>query len=370
LQVTEWGDAPRALVTGASGFIGSHLLRHLAGAGWETAVLLRPAAAEAFAATQARSAVYPITGRTADVVRAVAEFEPQTVFHLASLFLGSHTSAQVEPLISANILFGAQLLEAMHLAGVRRLVNAGTLWQNYHSPTYRPANLYAATKQAFEDIVAYYAGAARIRAVTLRLCDSYGPGDRRRKLIPLLLASLRSGESLPMSPGEQVVDLAHVDDICRAFVHAAGSLGDSAGSLGESAGSLGDDDRDPAATVYAISGGQRRTLREVAATLEEAAGARLPVQFGALPYREREVMSPWTGPALPGWKPQVKLLDGLKALVRAEACEGAWNPQTLRRPGAVSQPLWLEPLSRCDPFPAARAASDAAPGMAPAAKAP
>jgi len=306
--VTARGGAPRALVTGASGFIGSHLLRHLTESGWETAVLLRPAAAEAFAARQAPCAIYPITGQTADVVRAVAEFQPEVVFHLASLFLGSHTSAQLEPLISANILFGAQLLEAMHLAGVRRLVNAGTLWQNYDSATYRPANLYAAAKQAFEDILAYYADAAQVRAITLRLCDSYGPGDRRRKLIPLLLENLRSGELLAMSPGEQVVDLAHVDDICRAFLHAAAILGGP--------------DRDPAPAVYAISGGERRTVCEVAATLEEVAGARLSVQFGALPYREREVMSPWTGPALPGWRPQITLHDGLRDLLSVHADAG------------------------------------------------
>jgi nucleoside-diphosphate-sugar epimerase len=103
-----------------------------------------------------------------------------------------------------------------------------------------------------------------------------------------------------------------VGDICRAFLHAAAILRE-----------YDSDPAQPAAAVYAISGGQRRTLREVAATLEEAAGARLSVQFGALPYREREVMTPWIGPALPGWKPQIKLLDGLKALLDVNACEGA-----------------------------------------------
>ena len=189
----------------------------------------------------------------------------------------------------------------MKLAKVTALINTGTSWQNSSGDSYDPVNLYAATKQAFEDILSYYTRAAGIEALTLRLFDSYGPGDKRRKILRLLLECLRTGEPLAMSPGEQVLDLVHVDDICRAFLRAAELLPEK-----------------PATRVYAVSGGQRRTLRQVVATLEEAAGRRIPVQFGAVPYRKREVMNPWVGPLLPGWEPQVDLLTGFKKLLASE----------------------------------------------------
>lgn len=207
----------RALVTGATGFLGRHLVRHLHADGWEVAVLTR---------TQSQSSNAPppsflYTGQTAEVMRAVADFRPDTVFHLASLFLVQHTAEQIEPLISSNVLLGTQLLEAMRAAGVHSLVNAGTAWQNFAGDAYLPVNLYASTKQAFEDILLYYVETGGVRAVTLKLFDSYGPDDTRRKLLRLLLDCLRSGEPLGMSGGEQVLDLVHVDDICRAFLRAA-----------------------------------------------------------------------------------------------------------------------------------------------------
>ena len=191
----------------------------------------------------------------------------------------------------------------MRAAGTPALVNAGTAWQNYDGDAYLPVNLYAATKQAFEDILLYYTETAPLRAITLKLYDSYGPGDTRRKLLRILLDCHRTSEPLGMSGGEQVLDLAHVDDICAAFLHAA---------------TLAHDPQQPHNTAYAVSGGQRRTLREVVQTLESVTGHTLPITWGARPYRDREVMLPWTGPSLPGWHPSISLPEGLRALLAAE----------------------------------------------------
>lgn len=283
----------RALVTGSTGFIGTHLVRHLHAAGWTVATLSRRPAENAF--------LY--TGQTTEVMDALETFQPTVVFHLASLFLAQHIPDQVEPLISANILLGTQLLEAMRAAGTPALVNAGTAWQNYDGGAYLPVNLYAATKQAFEDILLYYTETAPLRAVTLKLYDSYGPRDTRRKLLRILLDCHRTSEPLGMSGGEQTLDLAHVDDICSAFLHAA---------------TLALDPEQPRNATYTVSGGQRRTLREVVETLEAVTGHNLPITWGARPYRDREVMIPWAGPSLPGWHPSIPLPDGLRALLAAE----------------------------------------------------
>ena len=290
------------MITGATGFIGSHLLDHLKLAGWQVAVLSRPRAADLLRANSSVTKVYVYTGATEEAVEAVAEFQPDTVFHLGSLFLATHNSSQVESLIASNVLFGTQLLEAMKAANITALINTGSSWQNYCGEAYRPVNLYAATKQAFEDVLSYYADVAGVRAISLRLYDSYGPGDTRRKLLRLLLDCLKTGTPLGMSSGEQVLDLVHVDDICRAFLQAAALV----------------EQQQPGNSIYAVSGGQRRTLRQVVATLAEAAGRPLPVQFGALPYREHEVMTPWVGPDLPGWEPKIDLLTGFKTLLATE----------------------------------------------------
>jgi nucleoside-diphosphate-sugar epimerase len=72
----------------------------------------------------------------------------------------------------------------------------------------------------------------------------------------------------------------------------------------------------PSASSYAVTGGQRKTLRQVVATLESMAGETLPIQWGARPYRPREVMHLWNGPVLPGWQPEISLEEGFAALLR------------------------------------------------------
>jgi nucleoside-diphosphate-sugar epimerase len=297
----------RALLTGASGFIGSHLVGSLRQAGWIIGAIARPRSARALGADPRISTTFRYTGKTDQLCAAVDAFRPDVVFHLASLFLAQHRTEDVEALVHANILFGAQLLEGMRRAGADRLVNTGTSWQNGNGAVYDPLNLYAATKQAFEDIVQYYVVAAGLKCTTLRLFDSYGPGDTRKKLLRILLDTLRTGETLGMSPGRQVIDLAHVDDICCAFCHAGTKLMTQ---------------KKPGSSVYAVSGGQRMSLRDVVATLEKAAGKKLPVEFGTRPYREREAMVSWDGPPLPGWKPRIKLRDGFRMLL---AEEGVWR---------------------------------------------
>lgn len=287
-------------MTGGTGFIGSHLVRHLQAAGWSVHLLVRPGTAREI---QAISGVqlHPYAGETEEVIRAVARSEPDVVFHLASFFLAQHTPQQIAPLIQSNVLLGTQLLEAMSAAGVRSFVNTGTSWQYFHNQSFRPVNLYASTKQAFEDILAYYADAVGIRAITLSLFDSYGPADPRKKLLRLLMDCLQNGHPLQMSPGDQVIDLVHVDDLCAAFLHA-GDLVTNPGA--------------PAVSSYAISGGERMTLRQLVAVVEQEASTPMNVEFGVRPHRPREVMQPWDGPPMPGWTPQISLREGLRQLLR------------------------------------------------------
>lgn len=297
----------RALVTGATGFIGSHLVKHLLVNGWQVGALGRKASLASVPAGVER---FTHTGATAKVMEAVKTFKPDVVFHLASLFVADHKPEQVEEIVTSNVLLGTQLLEAMKAAGCTAMVNAGTAWQNlrtkapFDGPEYRPVNLYAATKQAFEDIAAYYVETGGLRLVTLRMYDTYGPHDRRRKLVKVLLEAAAAGTRLKMSTGEHLMDYVHVDDVCRALVHAGG---------------LAVTMTAPGAEVYAVSGGDRRTLREVVGAVEQATGNKLRVEFGAQPYRTREVMHPWEGPALPGWKPQVTLVEGLRTLAPKRA---------------------------------------------------
>jgi nucleoside-diphosphate-sugar epimerase len=285
----------RALVTGASGYVGSHLARRLLAEGWDVHVLLRAGSdAPAIASTLT---VHRFGGETEDLVQIVKRAAPGVVFHLAAAFVAEHRPDDVAPLVQANLLFATQLVEAMRVNGVRVLVNTGTAWQHYGDRDYDPVNLYAATKQAFEAILAYYVNAHAFRVATLVLSDTYGPDDVRPKLMTALWRAARSGQRLAMSSGGQLLDLVYVDDVVDAYVAAERALRAAA----------------PGQLHYRVSSGAPLRLTELVAAFEAAAGVRLEVDWGARPDRPREMLVPWTGAAPPpGWQPCVALADGIR----------------------------------------------------------
>lgn len=286
-----------ALITGSSGFVGRHLVQRLVADGWQVGRLLR----EGLETPAPVSGVgdHWWDGSTDGAIAAIAAAAPDVVFHLASLFVAEHACADVVPLVESNVLVGTQVAEAMLHAGCRAIVNTGTSWQRDAQGAYEPVCLYAATKQAFEDVLSYYVSAEGFAAVTLRLYDTYGPDDPRPKLVSALAGALRSGTPLALSPGEQRLDLVHVDDVTAAFAAAGRRLLD--GGAGHER--------------FDVSSGQTRTLRAVVAAYGTALGRPVPVRWGERPYRRREVMTPPAGTPLPGWRAEISLEDGFRRLV-------------------------------------------------------
>jgi len=292
---------PSALITGAAGFIGGVLARRLLTEGWQVHVLLgRACRREPLAGLEVVAHAHD--GTTEGMLAILEAARPDVVFHLASLFLTDHQPGDLQGLTASNILFPLQLVEAMAVTGARNLVNTGTSWQHFGTAGYRPVNLYAATKQAFEDLLPYYHEARGLSCTTLKLFDTYGPGDPRRKLVPILLEAARTGEPLGLSPGEQILDLVHVEDVAQAFLDAGRRLLDSP----------------PVLDTFLVSA-DRLTVRDLVQRIQEALGRPIQARWGQRPYRPREVMVP-LDPAdrlLPGWGPARDLREGLRATFEA-----------------------------------------------------
>lgn len=288
----------RALVTGATGFVGSNLVRGLLNKGWMVDVIVRPSSSlEIFVDVKNNLSIHVFNGEMEQMSEIVLKSSPDVVFHVASMVVGEHESEQVVRIVSSNITFGSQLLEAMSLNGVSKFINTGTYWEHYENKHYSPVNLYAATKHAFQSILQYYVEAKGIKAVTLELFDPYGPNDPRPKLVNLLIRIAETGESLAMSPGEQKIDLVHIDDVVKAYIVVAKRLIDCKVEGHE---------------IYGIGSGQPVTLKDVVAIIERQTGRKLNIEWGKRDYRSREVMLPYNGyDCIPGWRAKIKLYNGI-----------------------------------------------------------
>lgn len=285
----------KVLVTGGTGFIGSALVKYL---------------------RAHRNVVYIMTTRSSlvdesgfyisadlsidEMTGVLSEIRPDLIFHLATRYIADHQSQDVQSIIDANIEFGLRLLEAMSKSGCRHLVNVGSSWQyaTCNSPNHDPVNLYAASKNAFECFIDYYVKASSLIAMTIILYDSYGPYDKRPKLINKLLESQFKRETIGLSPGYQCIKLVYILDLIQAMIFAGLSLRNSHQAIHKK---------------YCLGNVPQYTLREIASAIEEITNDKLDIVWGEKPYRAREVMQPWhAGMPLPGWSPAISLKDGLR----------------------------------------------------------
>ena len=288
----------RILITGASGFVGSRLTCHLLRIGHEVGVLLRETSTtDQLTPCIDIIALYRCSNVYSELVGVLQDFSPDVVIHVASLFAAQHSPRSLQGLISTNISFPTQLLEAMVACQINKFINTGSSWQHYSDHCYNPVNLYAATKQAFEAISQYYFEAFGISILTLKLFETYGPADPRKKIIPLLVESIDKGALLDMSPGLQQLDFVYIDDVCLAYEYGLIKLFEA--------------DR-PLLQEYGVFSGMPTNLHNLVRLIEKKLNRKGQINWGGRHYRRREVMVPPKGLKwLPGWKPLVSLEEGI-----------------------------------------------------------
>lgn len=293
-----------ALVTGATGFIGSNLVRRLVKENWQVAAIVLPQISlEVLKDCYDDVMIFEHDGSTRQMTEIIRVVQPEAVFHLAALVVVEHQPEDIEPLVRSNVLFGTQLVDAMVQNGVFNLVNTGTSWQHFQNEVYNPVCLYAATKQAFESILKFYTESTPLKAITLKLFDTYGPNDSRSKLLQLLEKSCKTQQPLSMSPGEQRINLVYIDDIVEAFLMAAERNGVQPVHSYED---------------FAVASQESIGLKDLVLLYERLSGNKVPVNWGCRPYRKREVMAPWNnGKQLPGWVPKVDIREGLKRTIQS-----------------------------------------------------
>jgi nucleoside-diphosphate-sugar epimerase len=247
------------------------------------------------------------TGFTFEELRDLREKQaPDLICHFATRFHNAYSPLDADAMIDANITFPIRILEACREMKFLRFLNFGTFYSHANGGLDRPASFYAATKRSFESFLNFYTEREGWKAITLKIYDTYGPGDTRAKLVPKWVEILRTGEVMKLSPGDQQLSFVHVDDINSAVARSVEILGDDRFEHGH--------------RIYQLPANEDPkkfpTLKEVADFFSIAAGRPLPVNFGALPYRDVEIMNPsMEFPILPGWTPKVDLVNGFREIL-------------------------------------------------------
>jgi UDP-glucose 4-epimerase len=273
----------RVLVTGATGFIGSHLSRRLVEGG-----------AEVHALTSTVSSVYPVrlvdlkdrltlhggnlndSGAMASVVE---KADPQVVFHLGAYTHVGKSWDRVDECVQTNIHGTVNLLQALTRSNYRRFIYTSTseVYGDVEVPfredaSVRPLSPYSVSKYAGERFCRMFYRGRSWPIVVVRPFNAYGPAQSPDRVIPEIIVKALRGERLAMTEGLQTREFNYVDDLVDGFILAAtveGIEGD----------------------VFNIGGGEEVAMRDLAKSILALMGDPIAPEFGALPNRPTEIWS-------------------------------------------------------------------------------
>lgn len=289
----------KILITGATGFIGGHLIERLHNDGHQICAVVR-ITSDTNSLVEKNIPFFVFNDDINHFVDFLEQERFDGIIHLASLFLAQHKTEDIRSLIDSNVYFSTALIESAVKAHIPWFINTGTFWQHGGNKSYAPVNLYAATKQAFMDIARYYGDIGAINFATIQLSDTFGPNDKRPKIFNLWAKSIEQKEKLGMSPGYQKIDISYIDNVIDAFVQLMKLLSR-------------DDKQKLNGSIFAVSSQKVLTLRKLALLFSQTTQETLAISWGEKDYRPREVMTPWKkGKPVPGWKPKVSLEEGIR----------------------------------------------------------
>lgn len=300
------------LVTGAAGFIGSHLVEELLVSGWEVRAVdsITPYYDVTQKHANVRSFEPDIDLQRADLL--TASLEPMldgvdVVFHQAAQ-PGVRASWEVfDSYVDANVRVTHRLLEAALAAGVSRVVYASSSSIYGNRQTYptresdvpAPVSPYGVTKLAAEHLCRLYAVERGLETTSLRYFTVYGPRQRPDMAMHRLIEAALEGSSFPMyGDGSQIRDFTYVGDVVRGNVAAATA------DL-------------PAGSVFNVAGGGAVTLAEVISIVERLTNASIQIERRGDQVGDvfRTGGSSELARELLGWTPEVPLEEGLKRQV-------------------------------------------------------
>jgi UDP-glucose 4-epimerase len=305
-----------ALVTGAAGFIGSHLAERLAESDYRIVAVDRLLWGEQRVEHLLRGGAAVLERgdiRDEALMARVASLGPfETVYHLAALHFIPYCAAHPVETLSVNVLGTQVLLEALRALPARRFVfvSTGDVYASKDSPhqetdPLEPLSTYGLSKAFGEDLIS---AAARqmpnTSFVIARLFNAFGSRETNPHVIPSIIAQLKQGDRLRLGNVWPRRDYVYVRDVVDALFRLGGSGGSER------------------LECFNIGSGSAYSVEDVINTLEAILHVRVEVQADGERIRAAERAHLQADVAklerATGWRPRHSLQDGLRELCTQE----------------------------------------------------
>jgi nucleoside-diphosphate-sugar epimerase len=288
------------LITGSTGFVGRHLLPKFFNDRFQVLEITRniSKSTELFG-----DKTFKIEINDPLFKERIIEFKPEIVIHLASYLTASDKWEDIQKLIDTNLLFLSKVLNAVSETDLKLFINTGSFAEYYHgNKVLEPAYFYAATKTASRSLIDYFSNTYNFKQASVIPYTIYGGIDSQKKIIDLLFDSTNNNTPFDLSPGEQVLDFIHVDDVTDFYVLLVENIAKIVNK-----------------SVFKLGTGKGHTLKQVAQLIEVITQQKTNINWGGKLYRKGDVMYAVadisTQYEILKWTPKISLNDGLKSYV-------------------------------------------------------
>lgn len=256
----------KVLLTGVTGFLGSHLAKKMLTAGYVIVALKRKSSS----LHRVESIVSKIKLVDIEALNFDKLFQDfgkiDVIIHTATCY--GRNKESVSEIFSANTEFPLRLLDAGNRAGVEVFLNTDTILDKY-------LNLYALSKNQLLQWGKFFAMHKKMRFGNIRLEHFYGPDDDPTKFSAYVINScLGNMPELRLTKGEQRRDFIYIDDVVSAYMVLLEKM----------------DSLSSAFVEFDVGSGRSVSIREFVETVHRITASKTHLDFGALPYREGEVM--------------------------------------------------------------------------------
>lgn len=294
-------------LTGATGFIGSHLLEELVNLGYKITITTRDKS-DTWRIDRLLSKVNNLTLGKDNLEETFVTEKFDCVVHLATNYIKIHKNAKdVESMVETNVTFPSILADLCVKYKVISFINTGTFFEFRMKETpiiegdaIEPYNFYAATKVAFNDVLKFYSRNYGLKVIDLKLFAPFGEKDNE-KLVVFLTKSLLEGKTIEFSGGEQKWNFTYVKDIVQAYAKSIEQIESGQGYQ-----------------TFNVGYEKDYSIRELSEMLERISNKKMNIKWGAKPYVENEIFyvscdNSKIRNSL-GWKPKFDLYKGLEKM--------------------------------------------------------
>ena len=203
----------KILLTGASGFIGSNILKELS-INNKIYVIVRNKKIKLKSKN-----IVQINFKTLKQLNIkLKKIKIDIIIHCATHYIKHHTINDIQRLCDSNILFGNIILENIKNMKVKKFLNFSTVWTDFNGEKNNPYNLYSAYKKSFIDIMNYYKKKEpNVSFYNIVISDTFGKNDQRNKLINVLKKNYKINKITNIISKNLYLNLLNVEDIVVAI---------------------------------------------------------------------------------------------------------------------------------------------------------